>query len=157
MSSPPPPLLCPCRTCNIAVQNYRTAVARLVNKLDIAAVNELVIIIPAFGWTSFILTTPLGGRSHSRGREGIHTQNDARKITLMAASAVSASTARGISPSDVGECKNAATSANESGSSTGSDGRLVGRLVGDSEVIGRGIVPPGVSLATSLMEKTNGD
>jgi len=68
--------------------------------------------------------TPLGGRSHSRGSEGIlvHTRNGTRKITLKAANAVSRSTGGGIGPSDVRGCKNAVTSANGSGSSAASDG-----------------------------------
>jgi len=98
-------------------------VARLVNKLDMATLNvQLVLIIPAFSWASFILTTPVGGPSHSRGREGIHTRNRTRKITPKAANAVSMSTGGGIGPSDVSVDKNAATSANDSGSSAGSGG-----------------------------------
>ena len=65
MSFPPPPLVIPRSTFNITVPSYR-----IVNKPDIPAVNvQLAIVIPAFGWTSFSLTTPLGGLSHSRGRE----------------------------------------------------------------------------------------
>ena len=150
MSSPPPPLLCPSPTCNITVKNYRTAIAKLVNKLDMAAINaQLGIIIPLFGWTSFV-DTYRGDRSCCHGNDPICHSKTWEKITGKDEEAESRGTSRRISPSDMRKRKNAATSLSERGSSAGRDNGFVRRLGGGA--VGMRVVRLGVSFSTSLMK-----
>jgi len=132
-------------------ENYRTAVATLVNQLGMTAIKvELGNMIPAFGWTSFALTLLSAIGLVAVVVMEYTLEKTQEKITRRAEEAVSRGTGGRVSPSEVREWKNAVTSVNERGGSAGSDSGFVGRLGGAAA--GR-VVPQGVSLATSLMKK----
>ena len=153
LSLPPLPIL---RFWNLTDEKCRTAVATLVNQLGLTAINvHLGNMIPAFGWTSFALTLLSAIGLGAVVVTEYTLEKTQEKITRKVEEAVSRGTGGRISPADVREWKNAVTSVNERGSSAGSDTGFAGRLGGAA---GRGVVPQGVSLATSLMKKKmNGD
>jgi len=133
-------------------------VATLVNQLGMTAISvQLGHMIPAFGWTSFALTLLSAIGLAAVVVTEYTLEKTQEKITRKAEEAVSRGTGGRVSPSDVREWKNAVTSVNERAGSAGNDGGFVGRLGGGAA--GRaGVVPQGVSLATSLMKKKmNGD
>ena len=77
------------------------------------------------------------------------TLENAQKITRKAEEVVSTGTGRRISPADVREWKNAATSVNEKGGSARSGSGFAERSGGGQ---GGGVVQQGVILATSLLK-----